>query len=963
MLRRIVIGIALLAAVLAGGLALVPVLVPAETVRAQVAAQIESRTGWRVAFDGPVTLAVFPEIALSAERLRVESAPDARDALAADVERAAFGLALVPLLSGEVRLTVIALERPVVRVVRGVGPAPAAEGDAAAGETGRGPLSGVSVDRLVVTDGLIVLRGASGETRLDDLALTLSMPDPAREATIEAQGRLDGRALAVSARLDAPAALLAGAEAGFALTLTAPDRLAAPLSAEGRVALAPARLVLRGLALASGESRLSGDLDLSVSGPTPAVDARLAGPLLDLDALAPGGGGGGSDALDLSALGAVVGDVEVALDRLRIAGREIAPVTLQAQLEGDAAQLVVDEAGFAAGSVSGEARIGRDGARARVSGALAARNLDVAALAPPGAVDVSGRIAADLRFALAGETPAALVSSLNLAGRVALSEGAARLPSLAALATDGDPERLGALALTLDIADVTQPVAATGEAVWRGDRVVLSGTAALRALLSGEPASVAVELASERVTLGYRGTLAPGGALAGSASLSTGSLRGLLAWLGRPAAAPGGLGAFSVSGRLDLSPGAVAFTDARIALDGASGAGSVRIAAGPRPRVNASLDIERLDLNPYFGLSAERAGAAAGEGWSETPIDLSALRGVDADLDLRVGALRFRTIDTGRVVAAARLEGGRLEADLQEITLYGGGGNGRIVVDAAPAAPTLAARLTFADLDALGFLDAAAGIRRIEGRGGVSLDVSGRLVTQRTLMETLSGTVGFAFRDGAIRGLDVTALGGLLATGIVDGWRLADGARTELFAFDATFAVAQGQATTQNLRMVGPSIDLTGEGVVDLPAQRLSLRLDPRIALERRRGEGIELVGFGAPIRVEGPWTRPRLYPDVAGILQDPVGAYERLRSLGSGVFGIEAPAAGEALERVLGGEAARGIETLLGVAQPPAPPPPAPQETLPQETFPQEAPPAAPAFDPAVEAARGLIELLNRNR
>jgi len=390
----------------------------------------------------------------------------------------------------------------------------------------------------------------------------------------------------------------------------------------------------------------------------------------------------------------------------------------------------------------------------------------------------------------------------------------------------------------------------------------------------------------------------------------------------------------------------------------------VRIASGPRPRITASLELDRLDLNPYFGLAAEPTGA--GEGWSESPIDLSALRGFDADLDLRLGALRFRRIETGRVAAAARLEGGRLEADLQEIVLYGGGGNGRIAVDAAPAAPTLSARLTFADLDVRAFLDAAAEIRRVEGRGGVSLDVSGRLVTQRTLMETLSGTAGFAFRDGAIRGLDVTALGRLLATGIVDGWGLAEGARTELFAFDATFAIAQGQATTQDLRMVGPSIDLTGQGTVDLPAQRLSFRLDPRIALERRRGEGIELVGFGAPIRAEGPWARPRLYPDVAGILQDPVGAYERLRSVGSGVFGLDAPAAGEALERVLGGEAARGIGSLLGIPPPAAPQPSAPDASAPvpgEPPAPLAEPAPEPAFDPAMEAARGLFDLLNRNR
>lgn len=949
MLRRVVIGIALGAALvlalLAGAVALVPLLVPAETVRARLAEQIESRTGWRVAFDGPVSLSVFPEIALSAERLRVESAPDARDALAADVERAAFGLALAPLLSGSVRLTEIALERPVVRLVRGVGPAPAGASES---EPALGWLEDVAVDRLSLTDGLLVLRGADGETRVSDLALTLAMPNPAREATLEAAGRVDGRAVDVALSLDAPTALAAGEAAAMTLALEAPDLLAAPLALEGSLLRAPGRLSLRDLALAIGESRLFGAIDLVAAGAGPAaIDARLEGPLLDLDVLPGDGGGGGSEAIDLSALGALVGDVELALERLRIGGREVAPALLRAELEEDAALLVVDDAGLGGGRLAGEARIGRDGARARVSGSLAARELDVAALAPPTA-PLSGRLSADLRFAMAGETRTALVASLNLAGRIGLTEGAAHVPALAGLVAEADADRLSDLSLTLDIADLTEPASLSGAGTWREERFEATGSAALRPLLAGEAGRVGVEIVSGRVGLGYQGTLAPDGALAGSVSLRTDSLRGLLAWLGRPVATPGGLGAFSVAGRIALAPDAIALDDARIALDATEGTGAGRLTLGARPRIEASLDLDRLDLNPYFGLGS--APADAGAGWSEAPIDLSALRGVDADLDLTLGALRFRGIETGPVAAAARLENGRLEADLQELALYGGGGNGRLVVDAAPAAPSLAARFVLAGLDARAFLAAATGLDRIEGRGDLSLDVSGGLVTQRALMESLSGSLRFAVRDGAIRGVDVTRVAELLRTGIVEGWRLAEGARTELYAFEGAFALAQGIATTQDLRLVGPLVDMTGAGTVDLPAQRLSLRVEPRVAFERRRGEGIELVGFGAPIRVEGPWARPRIYPDIAGILQDPAGAYEQLRSLGAGIFGLDAPPAGEALDRLVGEEAARGIERLLG-----APPI--------ESAAPADPAAPAPPSDPAAEAARGIIDLLMRNR
>ncbi|WP_372425982.1 AsmA family protein [Salinarimonas chemoclinalis] len=978
MLRRLVIGAAVLLALGVGALALVPLVVPAETVRARIAAEIEARTGWRVAFDGPVSLGVFPEIALTAERLRIESAADAHDALAADVERAAFGLALAPLLSGSVRLTEIALERPVVRIVRGIGQAP--ESDAP--EADSGALAGVAIDRLTVTDGLLVLRGAAGESRLDDLSLVLAMPDPARETTLEATGRLDGRTFALDARVDSPAALLAGEDAAIALGLEAPGLLPARLAGEARAAFSSPRLVLRDLVLESGESRLAGAADIVLGGTAPAIDLRLAGLLLDLDALLPAGdGGAGPRAIDLSPLGVVVGDVELALERLRVAGREIAPARLQIQFEDEAASLVVDEAGFAAGRLSGEVRIGRDGARARVSGSLAARDLDAsvlgAALAPSlGAADapaLAGLVAADLRFALAGETPRALRASLNAAGRIALAQGEARVPALAAVAPGAEATRLSQMTLAVELPDLTRPVGISGDAVWRGERIGLDGSLDLRALVEGRAAPLDLALSAPRFEVGYRGTLAPGGATAGEASLRTGSLRDLLAWLGRAPTTPGGLGPFAIAGRVDVAPGAIAVDDARLSLDGASGTGTARLlVGGARPRLEARLALDRLDLNPYFGLSAAPSGTGDGGGWSEAPVDLSALRALDAILDLSLGALVFRGIETGRVALSARLENGSLAADLQEIALYGGGGNGRVEVDADPAAPRLGARFAFADLDVRPFLTDAAGFERLEGRGGVRLDVSGRLVTQRTLMESLSGSAGFAFRDGAIRGVDVTALARLLATGIVDGWRLAEGARTELFAFEAGFTIAQGTARTDDLRLVGPLVDMSGTGAIDLPAQRLAFTVEPRVALEQRRGEGVRLVGFGAPVRIEGPWARPRIYPDIAGVLQDPVGAYARLRELGTGVFGIDLPgidlpgvaipggdarSAGEALERAVGTEAARGLERLLGVPQAPVPPPPA---ATPGVDSPAAPPPPR---DPAVEAARGLMDLLLNNR
>ncbi|MFN3687894.1 AsmA family protein [Salinarimonas sp.] len=969
-----------LVALLAVGAALLllPFFLPADAVRARIEAEIAQRTGFRVAFEGPVSLSVFPAIALAAERLRIEGPGDGADDFAADIEAVRFGLALAPLLSGEVRITEIALDRPVMRIVRGAATrAPADE----AGESGLGRLAGVAIDRLAIARGLVVLRGEGGETRIEDLELALSMPDPGGPTRLSAAWRVGALPLAIDAQVESPLALVGGEAAALTARIEAPGLLAAPVSARASARLAPSLVALRDLALESGASRVRGEADVFVAGPLPALDARLAGDLLDLDALLVASQAAPQDdARPFGALtplfGLLVGDLDLALARLVVDRREIAPLAARAALDEDTLEIAIAQAGLLGGSLAGDLRLGLDGSRARLDGSLRGHDLALGALAP--SLPASGRIGADLRFAMAGETRAALVESLNAAGRVSWREGTLVGSGLAEAIGDPAADRLEAIALEIEIPDLVSAVSLSGTARWRGDPVSLAASVAARPILLGDSGRIDARLTAPRFALGLRGDVSAAGRMAGEVSLETESLRALLAWLGRPVAAPDGLGPFAFVGRVAASPGSLAFTDARLSLDGASAAGSGRLATGPRPRIEARLEADRLDVNPYLGLTprgAATAQASGADGWSEAPIDLSALRAFDAELELALGSLVVRDIRTGPTRLSARLAAGRLDVDLHAMALYGGNGAGRIGLDAG--APSLAAALTIENVDARPFLSDAVDFRRIEGRGSLVLDVTAPLASEAALMRGLSGSARFSVRDGAIRGFDATQVAGLLATGIVDGWRLADGSATEFFAFETQFGIAGGAATTSDLRLVGPSIDTTGRGVIDIGARRLDLRVEPRVALERRRGDSVELVGFGAPILIAGPWDRPRIYPDVAGILQDPIGAYEQLRAAGRGLFGRDLPSAQPAIERAIGREAAQSIGDLLGVplvAPPPVPEsitepasqPPvegAPLDLAAPPPPPAPSPAAAPTGDPALDAARGLMELLLRNR
>ena len=52
------------------------------------------------------------------------------------------------------------------------------------------------------------------------------------------------------------------------------------------------------------------------------------------------------------------------------------------------------------------------------------------------------------------------------------------------------------------------------------------------------------------------------------------------------------------------------------------------------------------------------------------------------------------------------------------------------------------------------------------------------------------------------------------------------------------------------------------------------------------QGSTANPVGLGVPVMVQGTWGAPKIYPEVAGMLDNPDAAFAKLRELGQGLFG-----------------------------------------------------------------------------
>src|SRR6202011_698965 len=126
-----------------------------------------------------------------------------------------------------------------------------------------------------------------------------------------------------------------------------------------------------------------------------------------------------------------------------------------------------------------------------------------------------------------------------------------------------------------------------------------------------------------------------------------------------------------------------------------------------------------------------------------------------------------------------------------------------------------------------------------------------------------------------------------LTSGTLSGWQEIREQTTDLTQLSASFHIEKGQATTSDLNLVGPLVKMTGAGTMDLAAKTLAFRVEPKLVMTTEgQGRASDPVGLGIPVVIDGPWAEPRIYPDMAGILDNPDAAYAKLKEMGKGLFG-----------------------------------------------------------------------------
>jgi len=297
---------------------------------------------------------------------------------------------------------------------------------------------------------------------------------------------------------------------------------------------------------------------------------------------------------------------------------------------------------------------------------------------------------------------------------------------------------------------------------------------------------------------------------------------------------------------------------------------------------------------------APQPAPAAQKKEEDTPVDLSALKGLNASGRLQVGALQVSGVKLANVKAEVKAANGRLDVAPHSANLYDGSMTGAL---AAQADGRVALKETLSGVSVGPLLRDVAQKDTLEGHGNVALDVNAAGKTVNTMKKSLAGTARVALKDGAIKGINLaevfrkakTALGSSEAK-----QEAREVQKTDFSEMTASFVIKNGVAHNEDLDMKAPLFRVSGKGDIDIGNSSLDYVTNATVVATTKGQGGADLgqlQGLTVPVRLVGPFDALKYHVDYAAAATNLAKskAGERLRGALEERLGIgKPPAAGD---------------------------------------------------------------------
>lgn len=319
----------------------------------------------------------------------------------------------------------------------------------------------------------------------------------------------------------------------------------------------------------------------------------------------------------------------------------------------------------------------------------------------------------------------------------------------------------------------------------------------------------------------------------------------------------------TIKARVTRDPsGRVVFDDLTAAGDGLAMSGRATVARiDGRPRVDADLAFEHLDLSPLMSPRASDAARVL----PDFPLPATLPDVVDLRLDVNVTDLstpprRFRSL-----AATLRLDGTELSVENLSGRLDGGtiAGQGRLVP--GEGGTRLSVGISGRNLPIASLVEPGTRARVRGGSANIAIDLAGSGASFAEMVSAAEGRVQIEAEGVSVGGRAAAMAGGDVLVTLLDAIAPfgEDEKGTTIECAVVDFPLKHGRlAAETGIGLMTRELSVLGGGSIDLDGERLALFFDPK----PREGLGLSAAGIADFVRIGGTLADPEPVTDGRGL-------------------------------------------------------------------------------------------------
>lgn len=285
------------------------------------------------------------------------------------------------------------------------------------------------------------------------------------------------------------------------------------------------------------------------------------------------------------------------------------------------------------------------------------------------------------------------------------------------------------------------------------------------------------------------------------------------------------------------------------------------------PVIRYDLEVDQFDADPYLPqkTAADKEKDKSKQAEPEQPFDLSALKTLNLEGSVRIGALKVANIRVAQLRVDVKAKNGLVNVAPLSAKLYKGSMDGRVSVNAATNSFTVNEKLTGIEIAPL--VKDAADLELVEGKGNVVLDLTTDGNTVSGLKKALNGSASVNLANGAIKGIDLAKLvQGIQSLGkstTTQTLGVDKNEKTDFSEFKASFKIKNGVAHNEDLAVKSTVLRITGNGDIDIGRDSINYNAKAIFAKTEQGRTGT------LPVNVYGPFDDLKFKVDYAALLTD----------------------------------------------------------------------------------------------